>query len=131
MLPFFSGVPGTLWVRRPAPGRGSGGGAPHREATLLKRQHQTREKLRNNQSESTMTETPESRLSSSYWRSLNELAGTSEFRELLRREFPRGAGELSALDRRTFLRLMGASLALAGLSACAQPREQIVPYAQQ
>jgi molybdopterin-containing oxidoreductase family iron-sulfur binding subunit len=74
-----------------------------------------------------------------YWRSLEELAETAEFQELLRREFPRQAGELrDALSRREFLaaalRLMGASLALGGLSACGAPAEapdQLVPYVEQ
>jgi MoCo/4Fe-4S cofactor protein with predicted Tat translocation signal len=66
----------------------------------------------------------------SYWRSLDELAGTPEFDEMLHREFPRHASEWSnALDRRSFLKLMGASLALAGLSSCARmPEEKIVPF---
>src|ERR687896_1702494 len=65
-----------------------------------------------------------------YWRSLEELAGTEEFEELLHREFPRHASEWDeGSDRRTFLKLMGASLALAGLTGCSsQPPETIVPY---
>ncbi|HTR99323.1 MAG TPA: TAT-variant-translocated molybdopterin oxidoreductase [Bacteroidota bacterium] len=65
-----------------------------------------------------------------YWRSLGELAHTEEFRELLRTEFPRFADVPPAgLSRRKFLSLMGASLALAGLSSCTkQPDEEIVPY---
>ena len=65
-----------------------------------------------------------------YWRSLEELAGTKEFDEMLHREFPRQASEWpSSLDRRSFLKLMAASLALAGLSSCGvQPEEKIVPY---
>src|SRR5262245_60291301 len=63
-----------------------------------------------------------------YWRSLEELAETQDFQEMLRREFPRQAMR-SSLSRREFIKLMGASLALAGLSACAsQPAEKIVPY---
>jgi molybdopterin-containing oxidoreductase family iron-sulfur binding subunit len=65
-----------------------------------------------------------------YWRSLEELADIEEFRELLRREFPRQASVwLDPVSRRGFLQLMAASLALAGLSACTrQPTEKIVPY---
>jgi MoCo/4Fe-4S cofactor protein with predicted Tat translocation signal len=65
-----------------------------------------------------------------YWRSLEELAGTKEFDEMLHREFPRQASEWpTTLDRRSFLKLMAASLALAGLSSCGvQPEEKIVPY---
>src|SRR5713226_6728203 len=65
-----------------------------------------------------------------YWRSLEELAETEEFKEMLHREFPRHASEWSdGVSRRNFMQLMGASLALAGLSACTkQPVENIVPY---
>jgi molybdopterin-containing oxidoreductase family iron-sulfur binding subunit len=68
-----------------------------------------------------------------YWRSLEELAGTPEFEELLHREFPQQAGELpEGVDRRRFLQLAAASLALGGLTACTrQPLEKIVPYVQQ
>jgi molybdopterin-containing oxidoreductase family iron-sulfur binding subunit len=69
-----------------------------------------------------------------FWQSLEELAGTEEFEELLHKEFPRGAAEWdeAGTDRRTFLKLMGASLALAGLSGCSyQPPESIVPYVRQ
>ncbi len=70
-----------------------------------------------------------------YWRSLDELSESPEFLERLRREFPRQAGELhDAVDRRKFLKLMTASLGLAGLglSGCLrQPEEKIVPYVRQ
>lgn len=63
-----------------------------------------------------------------YWRSLDELADTPEFREFLGDEFP---GELEIPDgmsRRKFLSLMGASLAFAGLAGCRRPVEKIIPY---
>jgi molybdopterin-containing oxidoreductase family iron-sulfur binding subunit len=66
-----------------------------------------------------------------HWKSLEELADTPEFRELLHREFPEAAAEWhDPAGRREFVKLMGASLALAGLStACTrQPAEKIVPY---
>ncbi|HXE79416.1 MAG TPA: TAT-variant-translocated molybdopterin oxidoreductase [Vicinamibacterales bacterium] len=65
-----------------------------------------------------------------YWRTLEELADTPEFRELVHREFPRNASEwLDPVGRRNFLKLMGASLALAGATACTrQPDELLVPY---
>src|SRR5215475_9085075 len=68
-----------------------------------------------------------------YWRSLEELAGSPEFQEMLHREFPKGASEwLDSVSRRGFLRLMGASLAMAGMTACTkQPLEPIVPYVRQ
>lgn len=63
-----------------------------------------------------------------YWRSLDELAGTDEFRRFVEDEFPNRASLLN-IDRRDFLRVMGASLALAGLSGCRfLPQEKIVPY---
>src|SRR5690349_10906037 len=68
-----------------------------------------------------------------YWRSLEELAGSPEFQEMLHREFPKGASEwLDSASRRGFLKLMGASLAMAGMTACTkQPLEPIVPYVRQ
>ena len=68
-----------------------------------------------------------------FWRSLEELAGTAEFREMMHREFPKGASEwLDDVSRRGFLKLMGASMALAGMTACTkQPLEPIVPYVRQ
>ena len=68
-----------------------------------------------------------------YWRTLEELSGSPDFDEMLRDEFPRQTSEwLDPVSRRGFLKLMGASLALAGLSACTkQPEEAIVPYVKQ
>src|SRR5262245_6855735 len=65
-----------------------------------------------------------------YWRSLEELTRRPGFDALMARELPQhAAGFLDAVDRRRFLHLMGASLALAGLSACTrQPTETIMPY---
>ncbi|HEU0174682.1 MAG TPA: TAT-variant-translocated molybdopterin oxidoreductase [Blastocatellia bacterium] len=70
-----------------------------------------------------------------FWRSLEELADTEKFREFLHREFPAvnpSEADPSWLDptgRRNFLKLMSASLAFAGLTACTnQPKELIVPY---
>ena len=69
-----------------------------------------------------------------YWRSLGEYARTPDFEEWLHREFPKGAAEWEndPLSRRTFLRLMGASLALAGLSlsGCRRPEAHLVPFTQ-
>src|SRR5215204_3982299 len=68
-----------------------------------------------------------------YWRSLEELADTPVFREFVEREFPHQAEEWhDPIERRTFMKLMGASLALAGLSGCVfQPPEKIVPNVKQ
>jgi MoCo/4Fe-4S cofactor protein with predicted Tat translocation signal len=68
------------------------------------------------------------------WRSLEELAGSDEFLEFLEYEFPRQAAGIrdAGTGRRDFLKLMTASLALAGLGACTkQPEERIVPYVKQ
>jgi MoCo/4Fe-4S cofactor protein with predicted Tat translocation signal len=68
-----------------------------------------------------------------YWRSLEELADSPVLREFVQREYPQHAEQWNdAVERRTFLKLMGASLALAGLSGCVyQPPEKIVPYVKQ
>jgi molybdopterin-containing oxidoreductase family iron-sulfur binding subunit len=65
-----------------------------------------------------------------YWRSLEDLAETEEFTEFLHNEFPRQAsGWSESINRRDALRLIGASLALAGMTACTSPPvEKIVPY---
>ncbi len=75
----------------------------------------------------------EKKNSPEFWRSLEELAGKPEFREMMHREFPKGASEwIDAVSRRGFLKLMGSSLALAGMTACTrQPFEPIVPYVRQ
>jgi molybdopterin-containing oxidoreductase family iron-sulfur binding subunit len=69
-----------------------------------------------------------------FWRGLDELAQSEAFQEMLHREFPDEASEWAdPVSRRRFLALAGASLALAGLSGCAQqaPPEKIVPYVKQ
>jgi molybdopterin-containing oxidoreductase family iron-sulfur binding subunit len=68
-----------------------------------------------------------------FWRTLEEYADQQAFGELLEREFPRGASEwLDPVSRRNFMKLAGASLALAGLAGCTkQPLEQILPYVRQ
>ena len=68
-----------------------------------------------------------------YWKSLEELAETEEFKSFIDDEFPTRSPEwLKAPDRRSVMKLMGASFALAGLSACTkQPKELIVPYVYQ
>ncbi len=71
------------------------------------------------------------------FRSLAELHGTAEYQKRLEREFPRGAAELErrgeddSVSRRRFMRLMGASTALAGLgmAPCRRPVGKILPYA--
>ena len=72
-----------------------------------------------------------------YWRCLEELADSDSFQQLVHHESPRHAAAwMNAIDRRGFLKLMGASLALAGLSGClgqspSRRDEKIVPYVDQ
>ena len=68
-----------------------------------------------------------------YWRTLEELADSEGFREMVEREFPQQASVWpEEFSRRGFLKLMGASLALAGLAGCTKlPVESIVPYVRQ
>jgi molybdopterin-containing oxidoreductase family iron-sulfur binding subunit len=68
-----------------------------------------------------------------YWRSLDELEQTPEFLQQLAKEFPDRAGELeNGETRRTFLKYMAASLALAGLTSCTKrPEGKIIPYVRQ
>jgi len=68
-----------------------------------------------------------------YWRSLDELADTPEFRQWVEKEFPAGAGELfDPVTRRNFVKIMSASFLLAGLGAtgCRRPTENIYPFAK-
>jgi MoCo/4Fe-4S cofactor protein with predicted Tat translocation signal len=75
---------------------------------------------------------PEKLTGKRYWRSLGELSDTPEFRGWLEREFPAGAAQLEGDEwsRRGFLKLMGASMALAGfgLTSCRRPEAHLVPF---
>ena len=67
-----------------------------------------------------------------YWRSLEQLADTPEFRAGLERQPALGAAEALHASRRRFLQTMGASLGLAGLATtgCIRlPEEKLAPYA--
>jgi MoCo/4Fe-4S cofactor protein with predicted Tat translocation signal len=67
-----------------------------------------------------------------YWRSLDELARMDEFETLVADEFPQQALPLErGVDRREFVKLMSASMAFAGLAACRNPEQSIVPYVRQ
>ncbi len=68
-----------------------------------------------------------------YWRSLDELADSPEFDAFVRREYPSQTEVLiDPVSRRSFMKLMGASLGLAGLAACTvQPKEEVIPYIKQ
>jgi len=68
-----------------------------------------------------------------YWKSLEEVAGTPEFQDILQHEFPSESDTFTdPVGRRHFLTIMGASLALAGVTGCTrQPTEYILPFAAQ
>src|SRR5579863_7507053 len=68
-----------------------------------------------------------------FWRGLDELADTPEFRDHKENEFPHGANDPEAkLNRRELLKVMAASAAFAGLSGCTKlPTQKIVPYVRQ
>jgi molybdopterin-containing oxidoreductase family iron-sulfur binding subunit len=65
-----------------------------------------------------------------FWRTLDEYADDPAFRDQLLNEFPSQVEAIvDPIARRTFLKLMGASLALGGFTGCTrQPDEAIVPY---
>ena len=77
---------------------------------------------------------PEKLTGKQYWRSLDELSDTPEFRGWLEREFPAGAAQMEGDEwsRRGFLKLMGASMALAGfsLTSCRRPEAHLVPFSK-
>jgi MoCo/4Fe-4S cofactor protein with predicted Tat translocation signal len=67
-----------------------------------------------------------------FWRSLEELSRSDAFDEFFAQEFPQQAVPLEkGVHRRDFMKLMGASVAMAGLAACRQPADAIVPYVNQ
>jgi MoCo/4Fe-4S cofactor protein with predicted Tat translocation signal len=71
------------------------------------------------------------KISKAYWRSLAERIGAPALRDAAAREFPPGADEPSGVNRRELLKLLGASMALAGASGCRTDRaDKIVPYVQ-
>ncbi len=75
---------------------------------------------------------PEPATGKHYWRGLGEYSNSPEFRQWLEREFPAGAAELNGNEwsRRDFLKLMSASMALAGvgLTSCRRPELHLVPF---
>lgn len=76
---------------------------------------------------------PEPDVGPKYWRSLDQLADTPEFRQWLEREFPAGASEFTdPLSRRYFVKIMSASFLFGGLglTGCRRPVENILPFAK-
>ncbi len=68
-----------------------------------------------------------------YWQSIDDLVDAPGFIEMVKEEFPRQASEMTdGFSRRGFMKVMGASLALAGVTGCTkQPDEEIYPYIKQ
>jgi molybdopterin-containing oxidoreductase family iron-sulfur binding subunit len=72
-----------------------------------------------------------------FWRSISHLEGAQEFKQMNSGEFLPGASNGPAAEgnggasRRQFIQLMGASMAMAGLTACRKPVETILPYVRQ
>jgi MoCo/4Fe-4S cofactor protein with predicted Tat translocation signal len=76
---------------------------------------------------------PEPETGRRYWRSLDQVADTPEFRQWLEREFPAGASEFTdPVSRRHFVQIMSASFMLAGLglTGCRRPEEKLVPFSR-
>ncbi|HEX7469231.1 MAG TPA: TAT-variant-translocated molybdopterin oxidoreductase [Verrucomicrobiae bacterium] len=75
---------------------------------------------------------PEPEAGRRYWRSLDQLAETPEFKDWLQREFPSGASEWDdAVSRRHFMKIMSASFMLAGIglaAGCRQKEEHVTPF---
>src|SRR5712672_1703043 len=76
---------------------------------------------------------PEPETGRKYWRSLDDLAQTTEFRQWIEREFPAGASELTdPVSRRHFVKIMSASFMLAGFglagSGCRKPEDKLMPF---
>jgi molybdopterin-containing oxidoreductase family iron-sulfur binding subunit len=68
-----------------------------------------------------------------YWRGVEDAADTPEFRDWLEKEMPTDASRLLESSRRTFLKLMGASVALAGaatLPGCRRPDHKIHSFSR-
>ena len=67
-----------------------------------------------------------------YWKSIEEFKNPKPFREAAINEFPDWIMEApSTMSRKKFLAIMGASIALAGLSGCRKPVQKILPYVEQ
>ena len=79
---------------------------------------------------------PEPEVGPKYWRSLDQVADSPEFRQWLEREFPQGASEFTdGQSRRHFVKIMSASFLLAGVglgtTGCRRPLEKLEPFGKQ
>ena len=67
-----------------------------------------------------------------YWKSVEEFSNPKPFREAAKNEFPESIMQSpSKISRKKFITIMGASIALAGLSGCRKPVQKILPYVDQ
>src|SRR5215510_14620392 len=78
---------------------------------------------------------PEPETGRKYWKSLDQLAETPEFKQWVEREFPKGASEWTdPVSRRHFVKIMSASFLLAGVglggSGCRRPEQKILPFSK-
>lgn len=66
-----------------------------------------------------------------YWRSIEHQTRTKAYVDYIKDEFKAGDSEISGLDRRDMLKIMGASIALSGVGvACRRPVDNIMPYSK-
>ncbi|MEM1041563.1 MAG: TAT-variant-translocated molybdopterin oxidoreductase [Bacteroidota bacterium] len=71
-----------------------------------------------------------------FWRSASDFQGTQAHRALQKDEFHPAATDASDIEgdpgpsRRSFMKIMGASLAMAGLTGCRRPVEHVLPYSR-
>lgn len=64
-----------------------------------------------------------------YWRSIENRRRTEEYIASLHDEFAPDMTDITAMDRRSMLKVMGASIALSGIGiSCRRPEEKILPY---
>lgn len=67
-----------------------------------------------------------------YWRSIENRRRTEEYLSMIQDEFAPDISDITAVDRRSMLKVMGASLALAGIGVgCRRPIEKILPYVKE
>lgn len=67
-----------------------------------------------------------------YWRSIENRRRTEEYISSIENEFAEGMTEITSMDRRSMLKVMGATIAISGIGvSCRRPEEHILPYVHQ
>jgi Fe-S-cluster-containing dehydrogenase component len=67
-----------------------------------------------------------------YWRSIDNRRRTEDYLASIENEFVSDLTDITAMDRRSMLKVMGASIALSGIGvSCRRPEEKILPYVKQ